>query len=186
MERGLISMNINDSDNKTDDPSNSGFESLLRESIGNMGWDIEKGRVELILGHYPDLDRKELCVCMGFCSAIWDSHFNTSYDVVIEYSINEGKRSNIGVNQKPLFTKEQEVKEVIERLKANGIMRSSIGYTVNGFRGKCRSKICPKVFYHLVSYMNMKPEIEHDAWLIVSRSFEGAVQSAFGPIKPEE
>jgi hypothetical protein len=31
----------------------------------------------------------------------------------------------------------------------------------------------------------MKPEIEDDAWLTVSRSFERAVQSAFGPIQPE-
>jgi predicted transcriptional regulator YheO len=53
------------------------------------------------------------------------------------------------VNGKPLFANEQEVKEIIEQLKEKGIMRSNVGYTINGFRGKYRSMICPKVFYHL-------------------------------------
>jgi hypothetical protein len=48
-----------------------------------------------------------------------------------------------------LFANEQEVKEIIEQLKEKGIMRSNVGYTINGFRGKYRSIICPKVFYHL-------------------------------------
>ena len=89
------------------------------------------------------------------------------------------------VKGEPLFSNEQEVWEVIDRLNEKAIMSSSIGYTINGFRGKCRSRICPKVFYHFVSYLDMKPEIEDDAWLTVSRSFERAVQSAFGPIQPE-
>jgi hypothetical protein len=32
----------------------------------------------------------------------------------------------------------------------------------------------------------MKRQIEDDAWLTVSRCFEGVVQSTFDPIKPEE
>jgi hypothetical protein len=32
----------------------------------------------------------------------------------------------------------------------------------------------------------MKPEIEHDAWLTMSRFLDAAIQSAFGAIQPEE
>jgi hypothetical protein len=74
------------------------------------------------------------------------------------------------VEGEPLFANEQEVREVIDRLKEKGIMRSSVGYTINGFRGKCRSRICPEVFYHFKSFLDMIPEIEDDAWLTVSRS----------------
>jgi hypothetical protein len=58
-------------------------------------------------------------------------------------------------------------------------MWTTVGYTINGFRGKCRSRICPKALYHLVLYMDMKPQIEDDAWLIVNRCFEDVVQSTF-------
>jgi hypothetical protein len=50
--------------------------------------------IELICRYYPDLDRKELCVCMGFCSAVWDTHYNTLYDIVVEYSLRK-KRAGI-------------------------------------------------------------------------------------------
>src|SRR5688572_19433287 len=172
------------SESKIDHSYNS-FESPLRESMANMDWEIDKQRFHLINSHYPSLDKKKLCVCMGFCSAIWNTKYNTNPDAVTEYAIHEGKVWYMKENGKPLFTNEEEVKQVIKRLKAKGIMRFGIGYTVNGFRGKCRSRICPKVFYHLESYLNMRPEIENDAWLIVGHSFEGAVQSAFGHIKPE-
>lgn len=153
--------------------------------MGNMGLDIPKEHIELMLGHYSGLNKKELCVCMGFCSAVWDANYNTSYNIVVEYSLLEGKSWYMQVEGEPLFANEQEVREVIDRLKEKGIMRTSVGYTINGFRGKCRYRICPEVFYHLVSYLDMKPEIEDDVWLTVSRSFGRAVESAFGPIQPE-
>jgi hypothetical protein len=144
------------------------FESPLRESMANTVWEIDKLRFQLINSHHG-LDKKELCVCLGFCSAIWDTNYNTTRDTVIDSVFHEGKAWYMKENGKPLFTSEEEVKQVIERLEAKGIMRASIGCTVNGFRGKCRSRICPKVFYHLVSYLNMRPEIENDARLIVSQ-----------------
>jgi hypothetical protein len=52
-------------DNKIENHYNS-FETPLRESMANMGLDIPKEHIELMLGHYPGLDRKELCVCMVF------------------------------------------------------------------------------------------------------------------------
>jgi hypothetical protein len=123
---------------------------------------------------------------MDFFSAIWDTNHNTSPDAVIESAIHEGKAWYMKESGKPLFTNEEEVKDVIERLKQKGVMWTSIGYTINGFKGNCRSRICPKVSYHLVSILHMRPQIENGALLIVSRWFEAAVQSAFGPIQPEE
>jgi hypothetical protein len=38
-------------------------------------------------------------------------------------------------NGKPLFSNEEEIKVVIERLKQKGIMWTTIGNTINGFRG---------------------------------------------------
>lgn len=174
-----------DLDNKIENHYKS-FETPLREGMKNMDWEITMEHTEMMLGHYPGLDRKELCVCLGFCSAVWDTNYYTSYDIVVDYSLREGKSWFMQVEGEPLFANEQEVREVIDRLKEKGIIRSNVGYTINGFRGNCRSRICPKVFYHLERYLNMKPEIEDDAWLTVSRSFERAVQSAFGPIQPEK
>ncbi len=179
-------METSDSNSKIDYPYNS-LESPLRESMSNMGSEIDKQWFHLINSHHPGLDKKEFCVCMGFCSAIWDTTHCTDPDTVIEYSIKEGRKAwYMKEGEKPLFTNESEVKEVIERLKQKGIMWTTIGYTINHFGGECWSRICPKVFYHLVSFLNMKPQIEIDAWLTVSRCFEDAVQSAFGPIQPEE
>jgi hypothetical protein len=132
-------------DNKIKNHYNS-FETPLRESMANMGLDIPKEHIELMLGHYPGLDRKELCVCMGFCSAIWDTNYNTSYNNVVEYSLLEGKSWYMQVEGEPLFANEQEVREIIDRLKEKGIMRSSVGYTINGFRDKCRSRILSRSF----------------------------------------
>jgi hypothetical protein len=154
------------------------MESPLGESMSNMSWEIDKQWFHLINSHHPGLDKKEFCVCMAFCAAIWDWNYRTYPDLVIEYSIKEGNVEYMKEGGKPLFTNEKEVSEVIERLKRKGIMWTTISYTVSGFRGKCRSRICPKVFYHLVSLLNMKPQIESDAWLIVSCCFEAAVQSA--------
>jgi hypothetical protein len=111
---------------------------------------------------------------------------STFPNTVIEFVIHEGNGLLYERKWKAIITSEKEVNEVIERLKHKGVRRMTIGYTINGFRGKCRSRICPKVLYHLVSYLNMKPQIEDDARLTVSRCFKDVVQSTFGPIKPEE
>lgn len=179
-------MDLNNSSDKINEASNSDVDSTLGESMGNMFQDIDKEHTHLIYGYYPKLDKKEICVCKGFCSAIWDTNYHTTPDIVIEYVIREGKSWYMKENRKPLFSNEEEVKVVIERLKQKGVMWTTIGNTINGFRGQCRSRLCPHVFYHLVRYLNMKPQIENDAWLITSRCFEGAVQLALGPIKPEE
>jgi hypothetical protein len=179
-------VNTNNSDNKIDHPSSSGLESILRKSMGNIFWEVDKQRFHMINSHYPGLDKKEMCVCLGFCSAIWDTNYSTIPNTVVEFAMHKGEHGYMKENGKPLFTNEEEVKEVIERLKQKGVMWTIIRCAISGFRGECRSRLCPHVFYHLVRYLKMKPQIEDDAWLSMSRSFEGAMQSAFGPIKPEE
>jgi hypothetical protein len=151
-----------------------------------MDSEIDKQWFHLIYSHHPGLDKRELCVCMGFCTAIWDTNYLTDPDTVTEYSIRVGRDWYMKEGEKPLFTNEKEVQEVIVRLKQKGIMWTTVGNTINGFKGECRSRICPKVFYHLVWFLHMKPQIEDEAWLIVSRCFGDAVESAFGPIQPEE
>ena len=81
---------MSDSDSKIDYPYNS-FESPVRESMANTVVEIDKQRFHLIYSHYPGLDKKEFCVCMGFCSAIWDTNHYTTADTVIDSSIHEGK-----------------------------------------------------------------------------------------------
>ena len=100
-------------DNKIENHYDS-FETPSRASMEKMDLDIPKEHIELMLGHYPDLDRKELCVCMGFCSAVWDTNYNTSYNIVVDYSLLEGKSWYMQVKGEPLFANEQEVWEVID------------------------------------------------------------------------
>lgn len=81
---------MSDSDSKDDYPCNS-FKSPVRESMVNTVGEIDKQRFHLIYSHYPGLDKKEFYVCMGFCSAIWDTNNSTTADTVIDSSIHEGK-----------------------------------------------------------------------------------------------
>ena len=55
---------MSDSDSKDDYPCNS-FKSPVRESMVNTVGEIDKQRFHLIYSHYPGLDKKEFCVCMG-------------------------------------------------------------------------------------------------------------------------
>ena len=87
MVRRYLEMNGSDRKNNTYDS----FESHLRESIANTIWEIDKQRFHLINSHYSGLDKKETCVCMGFCSAIWDTNYSTTPDAVIEYAIHGGE-----------------------------------------------------------------------------------------------
>jgi hypothetical protein len=69
-----------------------GLEDRFNLVAGDMVNEIDKSLIEMLLGHHPQLNQKEIAVCLAMCYAIWDLR-NTKAHAVVEYSMNVGKRT---------------------------------------------------------------------------------------------
>jgi hypothetical protein len=45
---------------------------------------------------------------------------------------------------------------------------------------------CTRVYFEPIKYLNLKDEIENDAFMITSDAFGAAVSRAFGPLRSED
>ena len=69
-----------------------GLEDRFNLVAGDMVNEIDKSLIEMLLGHHPQLNQKEIAVCLAMCYTIWDLR-NTKAHAVVEYSMNVGKRT---------------------------------------------------------------------------------------------
>ena len=53
------------------DPSNLDLEDRMNLVAGRMINRMDKGRIELLYGYYPD-SKKEMAVCLALCNVVWD------------------------------------------------------------------------------------------------------------------
>ena len=171
--------------NSSPNPSNLHLEDRFNLVAGNMVNEIDKSFIEMLLGYHPQLNQKEMAVCLAMCYTIWDLR-STKADAIMEYSMNVGREPSMRLGGKDLFMTEKEVEDTIRQLIEKGVLKTTYSNTINGFSTTCRSPLCPKAFYHLVKvYDFVKGELEGEAFMIVSDLFGAAVKEAFGPIQQE-
>lgn len=171
-----MTLNTNDNNNSSPGPSSLGLEDRFNLVAGDMINEIDKSLIEMILDHRPQLNQKEIAVCLAMCYTIWDLR-NTKAHAVVEYSMNVGKE---------LFSSEKEVEDTIRQLIEKGVLKTTYSYTINGLNITSCSPLCPKAFYHLVKvYHFVKEGLEGEAFMIVSDLFGAKAKEAFGPIQQE-
>jgi hypothetical protein len=169
--------NFNMNNNSNFNPYNLDFEDRLRLGTDGMWTKIDKSYVEMLLDYYPDLNQKEMAVCLAICDVIWDLNGNTEYNAVIEYSLKEERRE--------LFVDEKAVEDTIKQLIEKGILKIEYSFTVNKISPICNSPLCPKAFYHLVKFCDfVKEEIRYEAFMIFSNQFSSSIEGAFVPKQP--
>jgi hypothetical protein len=166
---GEADMTLNTNDNNSS-PNHSNLDPEDRFNLvaGNMVNEIDKSFIEMLLGYHPQLNQKEMAVCLAMCYTIWDLK-STLHNAVVEYSMNVGREPSMRLGGKELFMTEKEVEDTIRQLIEKGVLKNKYSYTVNGLSIACRSPLCPKAFYHLVKmYHFVKEELESEAFMIVS------------------
>lgn len=109
-----------------------------------------------------------------------------NYEGVIEYSLNEGRRDSMRSNGKELFANRQEIEETIQQLRGKGIERLNIDFLKKGLTAKCDTGTCTRVYFQPIKSLNLRDEIEDEAFMIASDAFRGGMLRAFGPVKAEE
>jgi cytochrome c1 len=147
-----VTMNKNNNFNH----DNLDIEDRLQLSADNMGAKIPESYYEMLHGYYPDLNQKEMAVCLATCYVISDLNGYTNYDAIVEYSMNDGGRE--------LFVDEKTVEDTIKQLIEKGILKIEYSYTVNKISRICKSRLCLRAFYHLVKLCDfVKEEIGVEA-----------------------
>lgn len=174
--------------NSEDDKFRHNLEYRFQHAAENVMFDGgHKSHYELFLGHYPDLNQKELIVCEVIVSAMWDLG-DTYYDAIV---------STIPHYYKEVFSDEKEVEYTIKNLIEKGILKLKIPFlpckpppgvpecsstTNSGNRIRCENWLLnPRKF---IDFTNA--DIQHEGWMIISRQFSDVVNAAFGPNASED
>jgi hypothetical protein len=142
----------------------------------NVMFDADKSLYELFLGHYPDLNQKELAVCDMIVSALWDIR-DTYYDSVVTTTFEYHKE---------VFSDEKEVESTIKNMIERGVLK------LNYFRYVFRP---PRCNHTSCSEWLLKPkkrktidftngDILREGWMIISQQFSDVANAAFGPNAP--
>jgi hypothetical protein len=128
-----------------------------------------------------------MAVCLAYCYFIWDQKgYPYNYKGVVDYSMNVGREDSMRVNGKELFTNRQEIEEIIKQLRRKGIMKLNIDFLRKGLTARCDTGTCTRVYFEPIKYLNLKDEIENDAFMITSDAFGAAASRAFGPLRSED
>jgi hypothetical protein len=149
------------------------FEDRLKDFAADLGSKIDKSIKELLYGYYPDLTEKEFAICEMIASAVWE-HGLYFYGAVVGTTAREYKE---------LFHNTDEVETVIKQLIEKGIVRDQITFIRFGI--KCKSNNCERSLLCPVRLLNLKDEIEGEAFMIYSSHFGSSTTEYFGPVKPE-
>jgi hypothetical protein len=94
------------------------FEDKLQAATIGLPYRIDKSEDELLAGHYPDLNQKELIVCNMVISTLWDLG-DTYHDAVISYAFE---------NHKKAFSDVKEVEQTIKNLIEKGVLKIKIHF----------------------------------------------------------
>jgi hypothetical protein len=86
-----------------------------------------------------------------------------------------------------LFHSTDEVKTVIKQLIEKGIVKDQITFIRYRSGGKieCRLNNCERSLLCPVRLLDLKREIEEEAFMIYSTHFGSSTTEYFGPVKPE-
>jgi hypothetical protein len=170
----------NSEDNKLND-----LECRFQLAANGMFNRVQKSQFELFLGHYPDLNQKELIVCHMVIATMWD-FVDTYYDAIVSTTFDYYNE---------VFSDEKEVEYTIKNLIEKGVLKSKIyflhakpppdvpycGSTI-GDDVICQKRVLqPRKF---IDFANA--DIQHEGWMIRSKEFSGAVNAAFGPNPSED
>jgi hypothetical protein len=160
-----------------DDKSIDDLVHRISTTAKNVMFDADKALNELFLGHYPDLNQKELEVCETIVSALWDIR-DTPYKSIVGTTFEYCKE---------LFSDEKEVECTIKNMIERGILK--LNYFTYVFRPpRCNHSSCsewllkPKK-WKTINFTN--EDIELDGWMIISQQFSGVMDAAFGPHAPK-
>jgi hypothetical protein len=143
----------------------------------NVMFDADKSLYELFLGHYPDLNQKELAVCDMIVSALWDIR-DTYYDSVVTTTFEYHKE---------VFSDEKEVESTIKNMIERGVLK--LNYFRYVFRPpRCNHTSCSEWLLKpkkrkTINFTN--EDIELEGWMIISQQFSGVMDAAFGPHAPK-
>jgi hypothetical protein len=154
------------------DNSNKNFEDRLKDSVGDWGSRIDKSIQELLYGYYPNLTEKQFVICDMIVSAIWDIG-QPFYNAIV---------STIAEKYKELFHGRGEVETAIQQLVEKGIVESKIHFIWFGFRIECNKSSCKKGFLRPVRLLDLKNDIEYEAYMIISHQFATSADEFLGPV----
>ena len=127
---------------------------------------------ELFLGHYPDLNQKELVVCEMIVSALWDLG-DTYYDAIVPTTFDYYKE---------VFSDEKEVECTIKNLIEKGVLKLKIHFNTTS---RCNHTRCSKCLLKPKKYIDFtNADILHEGWMIKSQQFSDVENAAFGPNAP--
>jgi hypothetical protein len=161
------------------------FEEGLKRFAKDLQSKIDKSIKELLYGHYPDLTEKEFAICEIIAAAIWDISM-PFYDAIV---------SNATEYYKGLFHNTDEVETVAKQLVSEGIVRDHITFLKWYFPPIMRCKEClfrPSArncqgyLMWPTRFLDLKREIEDEAFEIYSTHFGSSSTEYFGPVKPED
>jgi hypothetical protein len=155
------------------------FEKGLKDFAGDLGSKIDRSTQELLYGYYPDLTDKEFAICKTIAYAIWDISM-PFYDAIVPTTAEWHKE---------LFHNTDEVETVVKQLVGKGIVRDNITFIRYGFAGKlmrCKSSNCEGYLLRPARFLNLKREIEDEAFKIYSSEFESSITEYFGPVERED
>jgi len=169
---------MNDDMKHSPDNGNKNFEDRLKDSAGDWGSKTDKSIQELLYGHYPDLTEKQFALCDMIVSALWDIGL-PSYNAIV---------STIAEKRKELFHNTDEVETVIKQLIEKEVVESKIHFIWfrYGTGIGCKETSCERRFLRPVRLLDLKDEIEDEAFKIFSTQFESSITKYFGPIEPED
>jgi hypothetical protein len=72
------------------------FEGKLKAAAKDWGTSLERAITEMSYGHYSNLTKKELAVCLAHCYFIWDQKgYPYNHEGIIEYSMNMGREDSV-------------------------------------------------------------------------------------------
>jgi hypothetical protein len=155
------------------------FEERLKEFGIELGSKIDKSTKELLYGYYPDLTEKEFAICKIIASAAWESGLLYFYDVVVH---------NTAERNKELFHNTDEVETVIKQLIEKGIVKDQftfVSFKHSNINCNCLHALESNLICH-VRRLDLKDEIEYEAFMIYSDHLGSSSTEHFGPVRSED
>ena len=155
--------------------SSTDFEDRLKDAGSGIAYKNEMNIIELVKGHYPNLNEKQLLVCEMVISAYWDLG-ETLYNDVVWYAATDYKK---------LFADEREVDDTVKQLIQKGILTTKIYFLP--FKPPegvpyCNPNTCERWLLRPKKFLDFSNhDIENQGFLIISNQFSAMVKEAFGP-----
>ena len=110
----------------------------------NLGPIIRSATDDMLLGYYPNLNKKERVICEIIISARWDIG-DTYYRAIVGKTIEEYGE---------LFHDKEEVELTIRQLCEKGVLKISLWWQKFGHTVMCDSNSCERILLRPVKYLD--------------------------------